>query len=127
MLSLIEIESAVVVVSDELGNNIFIFYYHKQLAIGLDRLLHLALLAKSITCISIAFLALDLVSLAYGTFALLHLPKMPELKGRDTSRFQSHPIDLESIPYKDKGREKQALALRKKKGRLTFHAWKFSN
>lgn len=52
---------------------------------------------------------------------------MPELKGRDTSRFQSHPIDLESIPYKDKGREKQALALRKKKGRLTFHARKFSN
>lgn len=46
MLSLIEIESAVVVVSDELGNNIFIFYYHKQLAIGLDRLLYLALLAK---------------------------------------------------------------------------------
>lgn len=35
MLSLIEIESAVVVVSDELGNNIFIFYYHKQLAIVL--------------------------------------------------------------------------------------------
>ena len=49
---------------------------------------------------------LDLISLAKG-FALLHLPKMPELRGRDTSLFQSHPIPPSSIPYRDKTRERQ--------------------
>ncbi|XP_011403344.1 PREDICTED: ATP-dependent RNA helicase DDX55-like [Amphimedon queenslandica] len=58
---------------------------------------------------------LDLVSLAYGTFALLHLPKMPELKGKDTSQFEAHPISLEAIPFKERSREKQALALKRKK------------
>ena len=50
---------------------------------------------------------MDLVALAHG-FALVHLPKMPELKGVDTSGFDNS-IDSNSIPYKDKGREKERL------------------
>ena len=66
-------------------------------------------------------LALDLVLLAYGAFALLHLPKMPELKGKDTSQFEAHPISPEAIPFKEKSREKQALALKRKKGYFTLY------
>ena len=45
---------------------------------------------------------LDLCQVAEGAFALVHLPKMPELKNRDTSRFNqsSENINSESIPYK---------------------------
>ncbi|CAF4575227.1 unnamed protein product, partial [Rotaria sp. Silwood1] len=52
---------------------------------------------------------LDLCGVAQGAFALLHLPKMPELKNRDTSNFnqQNQPIDPESIPYKDKSLAKK--------------------
>ena len=52
-------------------------------------------------------LELDLIALANG-FALAHLPKMPELKGVDTARFDSS-VDPNAIPYKDKGREKERL------------------
>ncbi len=52
---------------------------------------------------------LDLVSLAQG-FALPHLPKMPELKGRDVSMFTPHARPPLEIPYKDKTREKQRKA-----------------
>ena len=51
-------------------------------------------------------LVLDLVGLAIG-YGLPHLPKMPELKDKDTSRFISHTISASSIPYKDKAREKK--------------------
>ena len=45
---------------------------------------------------------LDLCQVAEGAFALVHLPKMPELRNRDLSSFnqQSTSIDSESIPYK---------------------------
>lgn len=45
---------------------------------------------------------LDLCSVAEGAFALIHLPKMPELKNRDTSKFhqENQTVNAESIPYK---------------------------
>ena len=59
---------------------------------------------------------LDLLALARGTYALLHLPKMPELKGRDVSSFTPHPIAIDDIPYKDKSLKKQAEIEKAKKG-----------
>ncbi|MEE6504142.1 hypothetical protein FKM82_005076 [Ascaphus truei] len=53
---------------------------------------------------------LDFVSLARG-FALLKMPRMPELKGKDFSGFVPTPIDTYAIPYKDKNREKQRQKL----------------
>lgn len=41
---------------------------------------------------------LDISKLAYG-FGLLKLPKMPELKGKDTSYFKSVDIDFNDIKY----------------------------
>ena len=61
-------------------------------------------------------LVLDLLALARGTYALLHLPKMPELKGRDVSSFTPHPIAIDDIPYKDKSLKKQAEIEKAKKG-----------
>uniref|UniRef100_A0A3Q2DWN0 ATP-dependent RNA helicase n=1 Tax=Cyprinodon variegatus TaxID=28743 RepID=A0A3Q2DWN0_CYPVA len=49
---------------------------------------------------------LDFVSLARG-FALLRLPKMPELKGKSFPEFAETTVDTETIRYKDKNREKQ--------------------
>ncbi|CAG05302.1 unnamed protein product [Tetraodon nigroviridis] len=49
---------------------------------------------------------LDFGSLARG-FALLRLPKMPELKGKTISGFTETTEDTETIRYKDKNREKQ--------------------
>jgi ATP-dependent RNA helicase DDX55/SPB4 len=45
---------------------------------------------------------LDLCGVAEGAFALVHLPKMPELRNRDTSNFnqENQIINAESIPYK---------------------------
>ena len=51
-------------------------------------------------------LELDIARLANG-FGLLHLPKMPELKGKVIDGFQKADVDLKSIPYLDKTREKQ--------------------
>ncbi|XP_059172002.1 ATP-dependent RNA helicase DDX55-like [Physella acuta] len=48
---------------------------------------------------------LDFGKLALG-FGLLHIPKMPELRGKTVSNFQPIEIDVSSIPYKDKNREK---------------------
>ncbi|KAK7595137.1 hypothetical protein V9T40_001570 [Parthenolecanium corni] len=48
---------------------------------------------------------LDLCKLAYG-FGLLKLPKMPELKGKNTSEFKSVDVDSNSIKYKNEGKEK---------------------
>ncbi|KAM4527185.1 ATP-dependent RNA helicase DDX55 [Odontesthes bonariensis] len=49
---------------------------------------------------------LDFVSMARG-FALLRLPRMPELKGKNFPDFVETPIDTDTIRYKDKNREKQ--------------------
>ncbi|XP_068608852.1 ATP-dependent RNA helicase DDX55 [Brachionichthys hirsutus] len=49
---------------------------------------------------------LGFASLAYG-FALLRLPKMPELKGKTFPDFTETTVDTETIRYKDKNREKQ--------------------
>ncbi|XKL64320.1 hypothetical protein PGB90_004406 [Kerria lacca] len=48
---------------------------------------------------------LDISKLAYG-FGLLKLPKMPELKGKDTSYFKSVDIDFNDIKYLNEKREK---------------------
>ena len=57
-----------------------------------------------------------MVSLAQG-FALPHLPKMPELKGRDLSGFTPHPCPASDIPYKNKAREKQRKEKSKRSGK----------
>ncbi|KAM4710505.1 ATP-dependent RNA helicase DDX55 [Discoglossus pictus] len=49
---------------------------------------------------------LDFASLARG-FALLRMPRMPELRGKNFSDFVPTLIDTDSIAYKDKNREKQ--------------------
>lgn len=46
------------------------------------------------------------MGLAKG-YALPHLPRMPELRGLDTSSFERHPSLPSEIRYKDKAREKQ--------------------
>lgn len=51
-------------------------------------------------------LDLDFSALARG-FALLRLPKMPELKGKAFPDFIETAVDTETIRYKDKNREKQ--------------------
>ena len=51
---------------------------------------------------------IDLGSLALG-FGLLRMPRMPELKGRDTSSFKQQDIDINSIGYSNKQREKNRL------------------
>lgn len=78
---------------------------------------HNAIIAGEVNCLSVSFLvALDLCSLAFGAFGLLHLPKMPELKGKDTSSFSPYPISVEDIPYKDKSKQRQEEKLKLKKG-----------
>ncbi|XP_074546809.1 ATP-dependent RNA helicase DDX55 [Halichoeres trimaculatus] len=49
---------------------------------------------------------LDFATLARG-FALLRLPKMPELRGKNFPNFTPTTVDTETIRYKDKNREKQ--------------------
>nr|XP_020511065.1 ATP-dependent RNA helicase DDX55 [Labrus bergylta] len=63
---------------------------------------------------------LNYATLARG-FALLRLPKMPELRGKYFPGFTQTTIDTETIRYKDKNREKQRqkmLAELKDKPRL---------
>ncbi|TRY53977.1 hypothetical protein DNTS_015539 [Danionella cerebrum] len=63
---------------------------------------------------------LDFAALARG-FALLRLPKMPELRGKSLPEFQQETLDTDSIRFKDKNREKQRqkqLAEQKEKGPL---------
>ena len=69
-------------------------------------------------CIVFISPVLDLPALARGTYALLHLPKMPELKGRDVSSFTPHPMAIDDIPYKDKSLKKQAEIVKAKKGQI---------
>ena len=56
--------------------------------------------------ISFLFLDLDFACLARG-FALLRLPKMPELRGKTFPDFEATTVDTETIRYKDKNREKE--------------------
>ncbi|XP_053728563.1 ATP-dependent RNA helicase DDX55 [Synchiropus splendidus] len=58
---------------------------------------------------------LDLAAVARG-FALLRLPKMPELRGKSFPDFETTMVDTDTIQFKDKNREKQRqkmLAARK--------------
>ncbi|CAF2096887.1 unnamed protein product [Rotaria magnacalcarata] len=52
---------------------------------------------------------LDLCGVAEGAFALVHLPRMPELRNRDKSKFnqENQTVNAESIPYKDKSLAKK--------------------
>ncbi|KAG9342600.1 hypothetical protein JZ751_016035 [Albula glossodonta] len=62
---------------------------------------------------------LDFAALARG-FALLRMPRMPELKGKTFPSFVEETVDTDSIRYKDKNREKQRqkfLQELKEKGR----------
>jgi ATP-dependent RNA helicase DDX55/SPB4 len=56
---------------------------------------------------------LDFGLLANG-FGLLQMPRMPELKGRNVGSFTASEEDLDSVPYKDKHREKQRLERKRK-------------
>ncbi|XP_064163611.1 ATP-dependent RNA helicase DDX55 [Anguilla rostrata] len=60
---------------------------------------------------------LDFAALARG-FALLRMPKMPELRGKTFPDFAQEAVDTDSIRFKDKNREKQRqkalLALRER-------------
>uniref|UniRef100_A0AAY4CTL0 ATP-dependent RNA helicase n=1 Tax=Denticeps clupeoides TaxID=299321 RepID=A0AAY4CTL0_9TELE len=49
---------------------------------------------------------LDFASLARG-FALLRMPKMPELRGKTFPNFKEETVDTDSIRFKDKNRERQ--------------------
>ncbi|XP_070707264.1 ATP-dependent RNA helicase DDX55 [Pempheris klunzingeri] len=65
---------------------------------------------------------LDFASLARA-FALLRLPKMPELKGKTLPGFAEMNVDTDTIRYKDKHREKQRrkmLAEQKEEERTPF-------
>ncbi|XP_032099528.1 ATP-dependent RNA helicase DDX55 isoform X2 [Sapajus apella] len=53
---------------------------------------------------------LDFASLARG-FALLRMPKMPELRGKQFPDFVPVDINTDTIPFKDKIREKQRQKL----------------
>ncbi|XP_060105224.1 ATP-dependent RNA helicase DDX55 [Heteronotia binoei] len=53
---------------------------------------------------------LDFASLARG-FALLKMPRMPELKGKTFLDFEPVDVDTDSIAFKDKNREKQRQKL----------------
>lgn len=67
-----------------------------------------------ITCTPLP--ALDLLSYARG-FALLHLPKMPEMKSMDTTTFDSHPVASHNIPYREEKREREHQILLAQGGR----------
>lgn len=55
-------------------------------------------------------LDLDFAALARG-FALLRMPKMPELRGKQFPDFVPVDINTDTIPFKDKVREKQRQKL----------------
>ena len=56
--------------------------------------------------ILLIFVDIDIGKLANG-FGLIRLPKMPELKKMSSDSFTPSDIDIDSIPYLDKQREKQ--------------------
>ncbi|KAJ2809067.1 ATP-dependent rRNA helicase spb4, partial [Coemansia guatemalensis] len=52
---------------------------------------------------------LPIIELGKG-FGLLHLPSMPELRGRPLGKFKRYPIDTDTIPYLDSKREERRLS-----------------
>lgn len=74
-------------------------------------------LCSSLLCHMSIHTVLDLPRLASGTYALLQLPRMPELKHIDTSAFEPHSVTLDQVPYKDISSQEQAIARKKAKGR----------
>lgn len=60
---------------------------------------------------------LDFGRLAHG-FGLIHLPKMPELKNKDVTYFTPLELDLNSIAFKDKIREKARQERQEKEGQI---------
>ncbi|KAJ1731690.1 ATP-dependent rRNA helicase spb4 [Coemansia sp. Benny D160-2] len=52
---------------------------------------------------------LPIIEVAKG-FALLHLPSMPEMRGRPTAKFVRYKIDTDTIPFIDAKREAQRQA-----------------
>ncbi|KAJ2346695.1 ATP-dependent rRNA helicase spb4 [Coemansia sp. RSA 2618] len=52
---------------------------------------------------------LPIIEIGKG-FGLLHLPSMPELRGRPKSKFVRYEIDTDTIPYMDSKREERRLA-----------------
>ncbi|XP_004635928.1 ATP-dependent RNA helicase DDX55 [Octodon degus] len=59
---------------------------------------------------------LDFASLARG-FALLRMPRMPELKGKQFPDFVPVDVNTDMIPFKDKAREKQRQKLLEQQGK----------
>ncbi|KAJ1868583.1 ATP-dependent rRNA helicase spb4 [Coemansia sp. RSA 989] len=51
---------------------------------------------------------LPIVDIGRG-YGLLHLPSMPELRGRSLDKFKRYEIDTDTIPYLDTKREEQRL------------------
>lgn len=51
---------------------------------------------------------IDMGKLAMG-FGLLRMPRMPELKGKDLSSFEEEDIDINTIKYSNKQKEKSRL------------------
>lgn len=58
-----------------------------------------------VLCFDFCFADLDFGRLAVG-FGMLTLPKMPELKKKNTDFFQPADVDLNAVAYKNKTREK---------------------
>ncbi|KAJ2713935.1 ATP-dependent rRNA helicase spb4 [Coemansia spiralis] len=52
---------------------------------------------------------LPIIEAARG-FGMLHLPSMPELRGRPTARFERYAIDTDTIPFLDGKREERRMA-----------------
>ncbi|KAJ2407327.1 ATP-dependent rRNA helicase spb4 [Coemansia sp. RSA 2526] len=52
---------------------------------------------------------LPIIEIGKG-FGLLHLPSMPELRGRPKSKFVRYEIDTDTIPFMDSKREERRLA-----------------
>ncbi|KAJ2453547.1 ATP-dependent rRNA helicase spb4 [Coemansia sp. RSA 2336] len=52
---------------------------------------------------------LPIVDIGRG-YGLLHLPSMPELRGRSLDKFKRYEIDTDTIPYLDTKREERRLA-----------------
>ncbi|KRX49036.1 ATP-dependent RNA helicase DDX55 [Trichinella murrelli] len=53
---------------------------------------------------------MDVVNVAH-CYGLLRLPRMPELSGRDLSRFKRSSVDTSTIAYKDSKKEEKRLQL----------------
>ncbi|XP_003376930.1 ATP-dependent RNA helicase DDX55 [Trichinella spiralis] len=62
--------------------------------------------------------AMDVVNVAH-CYGLLRLPRMPELSGRDLSRFKRSSVDTSTIAYKDSKKEEKRLQLMEQRRRTS--------